>query len=73
MKMKPESVLKLINCRWFKEGQKARAEGQDASACPYGGGSPKALLWEVGFECEPEQKPESEREADPLDEDEMVI
>lgn len=39
--------MALQDCRWFKEG--AAARGQNAP-CPYGGGSPKAILWLEGYE-----------------------
>lgn len=39
--------MALQDCRWFKEGVAARGEN---APCPYGGGSPKAILWLEGYE-----------------------
>lgn len=39
----------LTECRWYKEGVTAKAEGKTLADCPYGGGSPKAILWAEGF------------------------
>lgn len=39
----------LTECRWFKEGKAAREAGKVETDCPYGGGSPKAILWLEGF------------------------
>lgn len=39
----------LQDCRWYKEGAAARAEGKTVEACEYGGGSPKHILWAEGW------------------------
>lgn len=39
----------LTECRWFTEGNTAATAGQPITDCPYGGGSPKAILWQAGW------------------------
>lgn len=46
-------MSRLTECRWFKEGVAARESGQTEADCPYGGGSPKAILWLEGFNSAP--------------------
>lgn len=45
--------MALQDCRWFKEGATARVEDKPVEACPYGGGSPKAILWQEGYNADP--------------------